>query len=163
MHGYGYRIQEPGSYALYSGFRAGELSLVDLQLKQGAAVGPSIRMDYDNEARRHLFQRDFYLKNRFYFNPGDSGRYYIEYGKSFRENAILEKYYGFYLDSASARWDRATQALVDRAQWPDTAWNSRVKETVITRFSRMTVRCVFAGLMLLSAIVAIMAFRGRRR
>jgi hypothetical protein len=157
VHGYGFYISGTASPPFYSGLDSPKLAAVNNALLSKQPVAAGDRRTYDNEAHRHVFQRDFYLKNKFYYGKNE---YFIEYGRSYRENAILEKYYPFYLDSSCTRWDSVIRAFVLQRQWDDPGWHSRVKETVITRVSRRTVRCVFAWfLFLLSVCIVLFSSR----
>jgi len=138
VHGFGYRIVDSEKAFFYSSFTGSGLLNLDKDLKNGLSVPPA----YENEAERHLFQRNFYQANRFMINKTE---YYMEPGKSLRENMLLEKYFPAFLDKKAARWDDSTLAAIHRAgDWYlNTRWNSRVKETIIVSVPAWIMRLGF--------------------
>jgi hypothetical protein len=148
VHGYGYHIIENDKVSFFSYFNKEPLSNLNKRFIRSEQIDSKQAGIYDNEASRHAFQRDFYLTNKFYY---EKDKYYIDYGKSFNENLLLEKYYSHYLDKESIRWDSTTYALAEKGSrsFKDGVWNSRVKETVITSIQRTTARLLFiCGLLL---------------
>jgi len=152
VHGYGYRIDAGEGRSFYSSFTKDALLAINAGLTEGSPVSLREKAIYRNEASRHLFQRDFYRTNRFYWKPGE---FYMEYGKSWNENRVLLDFYGAYLDSMNARWDASAQTEMDRLSTGlrEASWQSRVKETLIT-LPAAPLRALFlAGLALSFAFV----------
>jgi hypothetical protein len=128
---------------------------------------------YDDEAQRHLLQRDFYFTNDFLIAGGG---YYRDYRKSWCENRVLETWYKRFLadhaEEKSARYCQALDPQVAKnigdmtVSWPDSvrSWmaekagrrnaanqvfESRVKSTAITSFSLRDLLFCAAGILIL--------------
>ncbi len=160
VHGFGFYIKDPFCGSFYSSFDSTSLLAINDSLSKGCHINPGTFKIYENEAIRHKTQRDFYLVNKF---PVSKNDYYIEYGKTWRENRILEKYFKYFIDVNSSRWDSATYSFVSQRQWEDTSWNSRVKETLIISYSRSTIRTFFIGLFLVLTTFLIFVIRADRK
>lgn len=141
VHGYGYLIRDPDSIAFFSSLTPGD-SVV-----------------YDDEAERHAIQRDFYRTNRF---RAKDGSYYYEYGKSWKENLVLERYYSGWLSRSCRAWDPQTREEMRRSgEWYlGTPWTSRVKEKMIVSVPAWPLR---TGLSACAALCWALAFQPFRR
>lgn len=150
VHGFGHVYESCEAGRIYTSFSSAGLR----KINEGEATSRCDMAVYRNEARRHLFQREFYRTNDFLARDGS---YYRQYWKSFYENRILERYYSRYVQEhaaeASGEILMSMDAEVGRAagdmpvQWPDSVENwvagwvgsprfytSRVKQTIITGF-----------------------------
>ncbi|MBF0430847.1 MAG: VanZ family protein [Fibrobacteria bacterium] len=151
VHGFGYRHQskEPGIF--YSSF-----TLTALQQKNnGDKFGDRKEFVYQNEAARHLLQREYYCSNDF---MGADGTFYKRWDKCYWENEILEQYYSSFLKESMYKAARDIIAPLDleladclgtqKVLWTDSIkadvkksvpesnqiFKSRVKSTIITSF-----------------------------
>jgi len=166
VHGFGYLIGDPATGGFYSAFKKAEF----MPLNAAAQGGMSgTRRVYENEAARHLLQREFYLTNDF---KGRDGFTYRMYDRCFCENRILERYFPRFLREhgaePAARWIRPfdrdlARRVATSVAWPDSlrerisAWldtafrdhpdfQSRVKSTMVTSLP-------FPGFIALSAFI----------
>ncbi len=92
VHGFGYCIENMKSGRMYSSFSKEELSEINSYSQK---ISPRELAVYENEAQRHLFQREFYFTNDF---KARDGSYYRAYANCLYENRILEYYYKRYVD-----------------------------------------------------------------
>lgn len=128
VHGFGYEIRDGQTGDFNSSLDSAALLETNIKMRDPQSVPEELRWTYDNEAYRHLFQREFYDTNRFMANDGS---YYIDWRKSRNENRVLEKYYSAYLEHQSKTWPPGhNTGSVEK----DLPWKSRVKGTLITRF-----------------------------
>lgn len=152
VHGFGHVIETKDPGRLFSAFRAPELSRID---KGEVAPDGRRRRVYENEAIRHLHQREFYFTNDFAIRGGG---YYRSYDRCHLENRILQTYYRRFLDRhgpesagkvlASLDAEIAAKSMGRPVRWPDSLsrWveeqagksnailESRVKSTIITEY-----------------------------
>jgi hypothetical protein len=152
IHGFGHVIEVKDPGRLYSAFTAAELARIN---RGDQPLGAPARRVYENEATRHLHQREFYFTNDFAIAGGG---YYRSYDRCHLENRILQKYYGRFLDEyahrkagiplASIDPEIAARAMERTVCWPDSLgeWvrkqagsgnailESRVKSTIITEY-----------------------------
>lgn len=153
VHGYGYRIRDAQGLSFYSSFDPDGLGRADLLFAVGADRGSAGQRTYAGEASRHYFQREFYRTNRFKYGVKS---WYIDYGKAFRENGILENHYPAWLDAEGKRWDDAIRADIEHRSrsFQDPAWESRVKSRIIVSATAGRVRMGFAagGVLLLAGL-----------
>jgi VanZ family protein len=145
IHGFGYQISAPTMGTFYSAFSAEKLKSLDADLSTKKNINENDKKVYENEAYRHMFQRDFYDTNKFVIKPG---QYFIDWFKSQGENRVLETYYSWYLDNYKKRWvsdyPRGNPAEAG-------SWSSRVKSTLIYAF-RAKQMLAMAGISILVLI-----------
>ncbi|MBN1129447.1 MAG: VanZ family protein [Chitinispirillaceae bacterium] len=170
IQGFGH-VVEDGELRFYSGIAGPRLGEIG---RTGGFHSRAEEKMFENEAKRHLFQRDFYFTNDFMARDGSS---YRDYRKALGEQRILERWYGPFLRKNGTLQTRLFSGATDRSvgealgtttvAWPDSlkVWvteqaggdsgyfTSRVKSTVITRFSPGHLLAVEAGLLLLFALV----------
>ena len=89
------------------------------------------RDPFAHEARVHLFRRDRYLVYRDR-NRADSSEFAKLSTVVFRENLLLEKYFGRTLATTSQTLSADLRAELDRAQLPDLAYESSVSIHLVT-------------------------------
>jgi hypothetical protein len=132
VQGFGYRIRLNGGWSFYSAFSAPELAGKNQAFARGE---PDAK--YGDEAKRHLFQREFYHHRDFpYWNPdGTPGGTFRYWDKTRGENLILETYYSNWLEREGKRWPADTAAEISRRCPALPAGESRVKATIVVRFS----------------------------
>lgn len=178
IQGFGHVIQDSQTW-FYSSLKPARLDSI---ARSGAFLSPSEQATWEDEAKRHLFQRDFYVTNDFLAKDGS---YYRDWRRAHGENAILEKWYRPFLEKYGNRTARSFSGSVDRqvgetlgsmsVAWPDSMrllvteragplesrFTSRVKSTVVTSFSlRHLIRAEIAVLALLAIFWTVL---GRRR
>jgi hypothetical protein len=152
IHGFGF-LYETESGRFYTSLTQEQIEKVN----RGEDVPLRVRKYYNDEARRHLFQREFYLTNDF---KGENGEYYRDYSKSAGECLLLETFYPEFLKENRSHSSSELILGIDKevaqkvvnipVMWPDSlrGWvltaagksdpyfTSRVKSTLITSFSR---------------------------
>jgi VanZ family protein len=152
VHGFGHVVETRRSGRMYSYFTREQLK----RISTSGFLNRRERRIYENEALRHLHQREFYFTNDFRTREGG---YYRIYGTALFENGILETHYARYLadradmyagellarmDSEVAEktmrqpviWpDSLKTWLVRKVGTPDVHYQSRVKSTVITSYT----------------------------
>jgi hypothetical protein len=155
VHGFGFVYETTDTGRFYSSLTDSGFALINSAQPTGS-VSPRVKAVYDNEAARHLLQRDFYLTNDFLI---EGGGYYRDYFKSFFENKILICSYPRFLRERGSlpsagvlrKLDKKTASAVGTTpvQWPDSLaqwvsaragnsnrfFTSRVKSTIITSFT----------------------------
>ncbi|MFH1176210.1 MAG: VanZ family protein [Acidobacteriota bacterium] len=104
------------------------------------------------EVRVHLFSRDHNLGEARQQPPGSLARRQLATA-AFRENTILERYFGRTLAASLYAWSEALRARVEALVIPDASFTSKVGAHLITAFSEGTLRAllVVAVLGLLAA------------
>jgi hypothetical protein len=179
IQGFGYLI-ESADLHIYS-------SLPGLRLKAigtGAPLSNREILVFENEAKRHLFQRDFYFTNDFLAKDGS---FYRDYWRAYCENRILKTWYGPFLQKNGSRLSCTFSGVVDRkvgktlgsipVAWSDSldAWvalqagkpgslfTSRVKSTIITTFTLRQILFAEAAVLVLLSIGWIAAERMIRK
>jgi hypothetical protein len=152
IQGFGYEIEDKHSW-FYSSIPPRRLAAIQ---KTGIFISPAEEKTFENEAKRHLFQRDFYFANDFLAKDRS---YYRDYNRSLGENRILENWYKPFLQKYGREQSAAFSGKTDRkvgkdlgtlpVAWPDgvkvwvthqagqsgSRFTSRVKSTVITSFN----------------------------
>jgi len=152
VHGFGQVHENAAVGRMYSSLSSESLR----HINDNRDVLPRIRRTYDDEAVRHLFQREFYLINKIRTKEGG---FSWDYPKSLFENRVLETWYRRFLaehDSGrvgpliagidrevaektfdnSVVWSDTTVRWIERAAGVSSRFHSsRVKETIITSFS----------------------------
>jgi VanZ family protein len=153
VHGFGCRIDGNGSGTIFSSLSTKDLERINAG---GAFASPQEQRAFHDEARRHLFQRDFYFTNDFRAGDGSS---YKQVWRAWWENRILETQYPRFMSEhaaePAARFSGATDRKVGKdlgnmpVVWPDSvkrsvesqagpqsgSYVSRVKSTIITAFT----------------------------
>ncbi|MDP6342456.1 MAG: VanZ family protein [Alphaproteobacteria bacterium] len=104
-----------------------------------------------HEARVHLFSRDSNLELAREAKDADVRR--MRYTRAYRENQIVEKYFGNILRSSGYPWPAASKEQVEANLQVGMAFDSRVSENLITRHSRSTL----AGYFLATVVVLLLA------
>lgn len=154
VHGFGTVIETKDPGKVYSSFSASELTKIN---NQKNVVSLKDRKTYNDEALRHLFQREYFFTNEYVTSTGVT---YRLYGQSFFENRILEVYYSRFLNEHAKKTsgpllrhiDRevADKVLENPVVWPDSLRQSlehtmensnvvlktRVKSTQIISFEK---------------------------
>jgi hypothetical protein len=104
------------------------------------------------EARVHLFSRDHNLNEARRQPAGSLTRRQLA-TVAFRENTILERYFGRTLAASNYAWSEALRARVAALAIPDVSFTSKVGAHLITAVSEKTLRAVLvvAALALLAA------------
>jgi hypothetical protein len=152
VHGFGREIvvKEPGK--IYTSFTPAHLA----RINQAGFLNKREKRVYENEAVRHLHQREFYFTNDF---KARDGTVYRVYDQARFENAVLKTYYGRYLadhaDMCSGpllqSTDRNVAAKVMKQPlvwsdsleswaamqggWTNHIYESRVKSTIVTSYT----------------------------
>jgi len=148
--------------------RSGRDRAADLALELDAARGPGglTRSDispatdpFGYEIRVHLFARNRNLNRALAREPGSSGhRRHIT--AAWRENLILEKFFGATLEQSSFRWGPRRRREAEAAQDPDELFVSRAGAHLVTRVSEGQLRILM--LALFAALVACDVFGATR-
>jgi VanZ family protein len=114
-----------------------------------------------HELRVHLFRRDRYRATA-ENHPDDERWYRSDLTVAWRENRILERYFGATLEAAGLRWAEDERATVAGLQFGDRPYTSRVSSGLVTAVDPGTVAAGWlAGLVLLAAGAALGAQRAR--
>ncbi len=153
IHGFGHSIDIRDIGRTYSSFSQQQLSRINRGLDQIPLREITL---YEDEALRHLFQRDYYLTHDF---RAQKGSLYKNYHNCFYENRILEVFYSRFLEEHADQNSGPLLKPIDRAYakrlmhnpvlWPDSvrtlveksfkkgSWffQSRVKSRVITSYT----------------------------
>lgn len=170
VQGFGRVYETEGIDRIYSSLNPEDFETINSSRPE-VRLSRAILARYDNEAQRHLLQRDFYFTNDFLIAGGG---YYRDYWKSWCENRVLETRYRRFLaghaKEKSAIQYKALDPQVAKnvgdmtVSWPDSVllwmaemagnphrvFESRVKSTVITSFSlRDLLLCTACVLLLL--------------
>jgi hypothetical protein len=150
IHGFGFVIETKVPGRIYSSFSFEQLQEINAETSEIPERELSI---FENEALRHLFQREFYFTNDF---KASNGSFYRDYVRCYCENEVLEYFYSRFmrkhaLDSTGALImsidpDVARKVVHNPVVWADTVhafmkaaaannnglFSSRVKEILIT-------------------------------
>ncbi len=155
VHGFGHVIELKDPGRIFSSFTGRGLRRIDKAMRVGDPVAVAKRRIYENEAARHLHQREFYFDNVF---KGSDGTLYRRLDKSYYEQRILEEYYEGFLRTYGSKPASGVLQDIDPdvaeqtprnvmwsdslRQWPASTieptnriYESRVKSTIITSFS----------------------------
>jgi hypothetical protein len=151
IQGFGNFI-ENGDLRIYSSLSGTRLH----DMAAGATSSDREQVIFENEAKRHLFQRDFYFTNDFL---AEDGSFYRDFWRAQSENRVLKTWYGPFLKKNGERLSCTFSGVIDKkvgaalgpttVAWPDSleAWvatragnpgsifTSRVKSTMITGFT----------------------------
>lgn len=151
VHGFGYRHMHLEAGIMYSSLSSKELK----EYNSGKLLSPANNKVYEDEANRHLLQREYYCSNDF---MNKKGKYYRRWDKCFMENQILKVHYSQFLKTKAredvyapiARYDKElaikvkgnpikwtweTATSMKWAKPKDKIFTSRVKSIIITRFN----------------------------
>ncbi len=154
VHGFGYRHWDRNIGVFRSSFTRTDLKTINEKLSQGSVVQVHQKKEYENEALRHLFQREYYLHNKFYYSMID---YHLYVDKSYNENELIEKYYPVFLKNQQNQplkdwiqkidpdlsqelihsdwiWTQSFKDSLKAMFTSETVWESRVKGNLITQY-----------------------------
>ncbi len=183
VHDFGYILEKRNQGRIYSSFTGSELiALSDFENQNSSLKDKKI---YENEALRHLFQREFYLTNEY---KNAQGVVYKDLFQSYHEHLVLRYYYNrFLLENSTANMatllapidHEFSQKVANNAVlWPDSLvtslekmvgssnryFSSRVKSTLITSFTKRDLYfyCILVLVMLMRFFVLV-SKRGQKR
>lgn len=150
VHGFGHAIETRSVGRFYSSFSRQQLQ----EINKKQSPNSRIEHTYQQEAERHLYQREFYYLNRF---KGADGSYYQRLDVSWFEHRILQTFYSRFLTEHGSQ--KVTDLLEPKrgeviakspntVMWPDSVrlhldaivgepdylYESRVKNTIIRSF-----------------------------
>lgn len=154
VHGFGYSLKKRDPGIIYSSLTWAEIS----NINNYSDNIPDCHMAfYNNEALRHLFQREFYFTNNY---KASDGTFYKNYHGCFNENRVLEVFYKRFLDEHASESSGKLISVIDRevadrvinnpVMWSDSLrslmesytgkgglwiYTSRVKSGIITSFT----------------------------
>ncbi len=174
--GHLYEVPEIGRFR--SRFAPAELARVDAERgpQAGAALGRSDDADYArflrehnpirdpflHEARVHLFRRDRYLETaERHRAAGDLAWARRDWTVAWRENRILEDYFGHTLHHSGRALPEAERRRLAEEQRADRSYESRVSEGLITAVSERQLVAGWLGA--LAALFTIHRAAGRRQ
>lgn len=153
IHGFGYYIETKDPGKICTSLSTSKLYEIN---SLSSKITPQEMAVYENEALRHLFQREFYFTNDF---KGSNGIFYRNYFCCFSENRVLESFYKRFLDEHAQEKSGSLIAGIDKdvakkvahnpVMWSDSIrtmvknaagstnsiFKSRVKGTIITSFA----------------------------
>lgn len=154
IHGFGYRINMRDPGIIFSSLTWAEISDIN---KYSDNIPDRKMTFYNNEAVRHLFQREFYFTNKY---KTSKGTFYKDYNRCFNENRVLEVFYKRFLNENASESSGRLISILDRevadkvmdnpVMWSDSlrfliesytkkrgTWifASRVKSGIITSFT----------------------------
>lgn len=175
---YGHRIEEPDIGVFRS--RRAPAALREEDARRGAEAGRILARegsddDYEaflrryspltdpflHEARVHLFRRDRYLQTGDrHAAEGDLRRARRDWTVAWRENLILERYFGATLRGAGLALAPERRRAIARAQLADRPYESAVSRGLITRVSEAQVLTALGGLWLALVAGAVALGRG---
>jgi hypothetical protein len=179
IQGFGYLI-ESADLHIYSSLPGPRLESIGT----GDPLSNPESIIFENEAKRHLFQRDFYFTNDFLAKDGS---FYRDYWRAYCENNVLKTWFGPFLQKNGSRLSCTYSGVVDRkvgkaldsipVAWSDSleSWvalrasgsgsifTSRVKNTVITSFTLRHILFAEAAVLVLLSIGWITAERMKRK
>jgi len=177
MSEFGYKIKDAEIGQFKSRKSAGELDDIDrIKAEEYAQIlNQSANINYDefireynpitnpflHEMRVHIFRRDTHLnKGRTATNDGEKKEaYFIAY----KENIILEKYFGNTLGKSVYAWDekkkKEAEAWIDRSR----SYKSPVSANLITSFSEKTMWSGILGLIALLAGINVFFYLREKR
>lgn len=177
MAEYGYRHDEPGVGSFYSRFTRDELGRLDRERAAEAAARLDEFRDptryqeflqtwtpvtdpFTHEARVHLFRRD-QMAARAWELRGDPEALRGHAAVAWRENRILELFFGRTLRASQYAWDERFKERLNEYQDTGLPYISPVSATLITRLTEPQVRNLFLAMILALALVERVAMRRR--
>ncbi|MFH1762153.1 MAG: VanZ family protein [bacterium] len=155
VHGFGYKLENRDPGRIYSSFSQKRLDQINKPVPDKYPTADYEQKIYENEALRHLLQREYYFTNDLSDNKGG---YYRNYYKAYFENRVMEIYYSRFLTENALKdpgdllknldSEVAASAAGNPMIWPDSLefwvknwfgnpnshFISRVKGTIITSF-----------------------------
>ncbi|MCW8985120.1 MAG: VanZ family protein [Thermoanaerobaculales bacterium] len=111
---------------------------------KGSGISPTTD-PFGYEVRIHLFARNRNLNKALEHEPGSDG-HRRHMTTAWRENLILEKFFGSTLGQSSFRWGPRRRNEVEAAQDPDVTFVSRAGAHLITRVSEGQLRALMLAL-----------------
>lgn len=154
IHGFGYCIERKDTGRFYSSLSPQIINKINTQSPE---ISPREIALYENEALRHLFQREFYFTNDF---KAADGTFYRIYPYCFHENKILKTFYNQFLEKHATESSGSLITGIDRevaekvmdnpVMWSDSLhtliesymgrgyvglFSSRVKSGIITSYT----------------------------
>ena len=159
MSEYGYLYEDSEIGTFRSRFSPAELKRIDVERATEAAKildqfqDPSsyqlflntytlIIDPFVHEARVHLFRRDAYYETALEHNA-DTKAYAEHLTVAFRENQIMEKYFGNTLSNSAYIWSADKLSIARSHLLEANAYHSEVSRNLITRASKGQVACFF--------------------
>ncbi|MBU1693281.1 MAG: VanZ family protein [Verrucomicrobia bacterium] len=178
MAEYGYRHDEPGVGSFYSRITRDELRRLDRERAAEAAsrldefrdperyqeflqTWTPVTDPFVHEARVHLFRRDQHAARAWELR-GDPEALYGHATVAWRENRILELFFGHTLRASQYAWDERLEERLNEYHDPGFPYTSPVSATVITRLTENQVRGLFLAGILVLALVERVAVRRRK-
>ena len=161
---YGYRYEDPDIGIFRSRLTPDDLKRVDRERAAEAAAilnRYSERSDYRaflrhytplndpfvHEARVHLYSRDVNF-SRAMEKKAKSRRFAENFGKAYRQNQILEKYFGHTLAASNHAWPLEKKTMARRYFREDEVFESYVSRHLITMISETQMMTFFGVLIL---------------
>jgi hypothetical protein len=111
-----------------------------------------------HEARVHLFGRNVNLERARDAEPGETQR--LQFTSAYRENRILEDYFGELVRASSYAWPAGFEAEIRKNIQTDTIYESKVSQYLITAYSQQQVFWFFLGAVI--ALLSMGGYLGRR-
>ncbi len=174
MTEYGHRHVDPGIGVFYSRFPLEELARLDRERAvEAAGILDEFREPEDyaaflkvhtpatdpfvHEARVHLFRRDHYWSVAWKHRENDR-EFHLHCTVAYRENQILEKYFGETLSRTRERLTPGEVAFLAQNLETDTIYRSGVSSELVTRFSlRQAWAAILLGVVVLAFIPRILS------
>ena len=164
MTEYGNKIKDPEIGTFYSRFTPGELRQEDE--KRAPEAGRILAIEGDkkdyasflaryspitdpfmHELRVHLYRRDRYLENA--LEPGNQKESVRLFNVAYRENQILERWFGNSLRASGKVWDAGRLDAAAARLRPE-PYQSPVSQNLITRFSQPQALAGWAGVLVVA-------------
>ncbi len=111
-----------------------------------------------HEARVHLYSRNVNLERARDAGPGETQR--LQFTSAYRENRILEGYFGELVRASSYAWPAGFEAEIRKNIQTDTIYESKVSQYLITAYSQQQVFWFFLGAVI--ALLSMGGYLGRR-
>ncbi|MBW2154614.1 MAG: VanZ family protein [Deltaproteobacteria bacterium] len=175
MTDYGYKHRDPEIGIFYSRFSKEKLQSIDDRQKEihSNILNKTTQMDYEQflrtynpyshpflyEMRIHLFRRDRYLLRG--KNPNEAKRQALTI--SFKENLILEKYFGNTLRLSVYRWPQQIREEVRKHAALDAFYESPVGSDLFTSFTEKTLWSAIGGFLIAVVLANLLVFKRSRR
>jgi hypothetical protein len=120
----------------------------------------STRDPFVHEARVHLFRRDHYMAVAWKYE-NDPVKYRFHNTVAYRENQILEKYFGETLRRSSCAWAPEQAAAIEKKMDPSLRYKSEVSADLLTGF---TERQMWAAVLLALIVLGVVRrYYGERK
>jgi hypothetical protein len=180
MTEYGYRHEEPGAGTFFSRFTREQLRRLDRERAEEAATRlrefrdpgkyeeflqtwTPVNDPFTHEAGVRLFRRDRYAAWAWEWRH-DLPALVFYATVAWRENQILERFYGHMLRASGNTWDASFTERVKEHHDPGRPYVSPVSATLITRLTEGQVRCLFLMgilMMILAECLAVRRLEGK--